>query len=156
MRPRPGVEKRRVPLWLNHEAVRFVWSAAAVSWMALIFYFSSRSPEALPAPKALAWFGSMQNIVAHLALFGVLGPLLLAACWTWMSGAAGQWRWVLLAAAMGALYGVLDEYHQSFVPGRKATLFDVAVDGAGIWLGLGGLQGAFLLISGLRQRRLSS
>ena len=37
-----------------------------------------------------------------------------------------------LAAIAGAiLYGISDEFHQSFVPGRDASLFDVGVDMVG-------------------------
>ncbi|WP_285767907.1 VanZ family protein [Peribacillus sp. SI8-4] len=38
----------------------------------------------------------------------------------------------LLAALASCLYGVLDEYHQSFVPYRSATLIDVIKDIIGV------------------------
>jgi VanZ family protein len=37
---------------------------------------------------------------------------------------------------MASLYGVFDEWHQSFVPGRYASLTDVALDVAGAVLGI--------------------
>jgi hypothetical protein len=59
------------------------------------------------------------------------------------------WRWALRAwsrtAGTGALAacvialacGVLDEWNQSFVPGRYASLTDIALNGAGVALGMG-------------------
>jgi len=53
------------------------------------------------------------------------------------------WRWRRIAGAtlLGAfvitvLYGVSDEFHQSFVPGRTPDVADVAADAAGAALAL--------------------
>ena len=54
----------------------------------------------------------------------------------WVAGPARQARWALLAAGLGVLHGGLDEYHQSFVPGRSASAMDVLVDSVGVTLGL--------------------
>jgi VanZ family protein len=54
------------------------------------------------------------------------------------SGLRG-WRVVLLAAGAALLIGVLDEWHQVFLPGRQAGLDDLAADV------VGGLAGALLL-----------
>ncbi len=42
---------------------------------------------------------------------------------------------IALAAAAGLLYGVFDELHQSFVPGRNCDIADIAADGIGACLG---------------------
>lgn len=61
---------------------------------------------------------------------------------------ASAWRWALRdwlhapgaraagAFAIASAYGVLDEWHQSFVPARYASLTDVAFDVAGAALGI--------------------
>ncbi len=41
---------------------------------------------------------------------------------------------VLLAAMVGTAYALSDEFHQTFVPGRTASLYDVAFDTLGIFL----------------------
>lgn len=41
-----------------------------------------------------------------------------------------------LAIGLGALYGAFDEFHQSFVAGRQATLGDFAADIAGCTVGV--------------------
>ena len=53
--------------------------------------------------------------------------------WPWM----GLW---LLAGALCFAYGLSDEWHQSFVPGREASIWDA---GADFW---GGLFGAGLYL----------
>jgi VanZ family protein len=57
--------------------------------------------------------------------------------------AAGEWRgvtlWALVTAWLIAVaYGLVDEWHQSFVPARTADLRDAAADAAGAALALGG------------------
>ena len=42
----------------------------------------------------------------------------------------------LLFLLMGMGYGALDEWHQSFVPGRHASVGDWVADSAGVMLGL--------------------
>ena len=39
---------------------------------------------------------------------------------------------IILAIVLAILYGVSDELHQFFVPGRHMSLFDVFLDGAGV------------------------
>ena len=49
-------------------------------------------------------------------------------------------RVFLIAAVVGLCYGISDEVHQSFVPGREASVFDVLADGVGsvvgAWVGV--------------------
>jgi len=67
-------------------------------------------------------------------------PAYAALAWAWC-WALGAWMHVLAARAIGACviasaYGIFDEWHQSFVPGRYASLTDVALDVAGAVLGI--------------------
>ncbi len=66
---------------------------------------------------------------AHVMVYGALGLALVAALGgMWVSG---TWRWVLALLAL-ALVGVLDEWHQTSVPGRTGRAVDVLVDLAGL------------------------
>jgi VanZ family protein len=92
--------------------------------MAFIFAMSSR--EQFPAPPGFSI--AMLSIVAHIILYGVLATLLLIA----FERDGRTTRTARLAAIAGTiLYGISDEFHQSFVPGRDASLFDVGVDMVG-------------------------
>ena len=58
----------------------------------------------------------------------------------WPGSKAKAWRLsavAALAAALAAVYGVSDELHQSFVPGRTADGADVVADAVGAVLGAG-------------------
>lgn len=66
--------------------------------------------------------------VLHGILFASLG---LAAGWALEGRLA--WLWIL---GLLVLIGGLDEFHQSFVPGREVSLGDVVADGVGAALGL--------------------
>lgn len=101
--------------------VRVARSLPAVIWMAFIFAMSSQ--EQFPQTFGVSVF--LLSIVAHLALYGILALLLLLA----IDRNARPSRSTLLVAIAGAaLYGVSDEIHQSFVPGRVPSVFDLAVN----------------------------
>lgn len=91
--------------------------------MGLIFALSAQPgvPGLMPEIPGL-------DKAAHALEYAVLGLLLARAF-------GGGWRRVLAAVAVAALYGLTDEWHQSFVPGREATLGDWAADWAGALAG---------------------
>lgn len=131
----PTMRQARVQLfwWIG----RLVTSAALGGWMRLIFYLSSKSPSELPHQlEVFSWLGKLRDVAGHLFLYGVLGMIATAALACLVAGATRRALSALVATGLGALYGVLDEYHQSFVPGRSASAMDVVVDSVGVTLGL--------------------
>lgn len=92
--------------------------------MGAIFLLSSRST--LPKPESIS--GEIFSIAGHLGAFGVLA----IALW-WALGLADlpPRQRVLLAFVGAVLYGVSDEWHQSFVPGRYPDWRDIATDAIG-------------------------
>lgn len=101
--------------------------------MAVIFWLSSQ--PLLPAVSLLpAWLS--HDWLHHGLAFGGLAVLLLRAL---ADADPRQVRPALLALAwMGATaYGVTDEWHQWFVPGRTPDLRDIVADGSGAALALG-------------------
>ena len=70
--------------------------------------------------------------VMHFVGYSVLGGLAMlgAAPWRRFRPALGAWLLV-------ALWGACDEWHQSFVPGRDASLGELAADVGGAALGVG-------------------
>ncbi len=94
-----------------------------LAYAGLIFYLSSR---AWPTPSMLP-LGA--DKVVHVLMYAVLGFSLL---WALRSTGLKYSRYaVLIAASIAALYGALDEFHQSFVPGRNASIYDFVADGIG-------------------------
>ena len=100
--------------------------------MALIFQASSSSPQEVnESLVAVGWLGPYRNIMGHLVQYGVLGSLLQICIWSWRNSMDRSVRWAVVATTIALLYGIFDEYHQSLVPGRTATLLDVVVDSVG-------------------------
>jgi VanZ family protein len=65
---------------------------------------------------------------AHVVIYGALGLSLAAALDG--AGSGGRRRW-MLAGVILVLVAALDEWHQTFVPGRTGRAVDVLVDLAG-------------------------
>ena len=99
-------------------------------WMGGIFVFSAQS--SLPGlPDDVA--DILLKKSGHAAEYAVLAILAVRAFRAGRPLARGDlWRALLLAA----LYAATDEFHQGFVPGRNARLFDWSVDVLGASLGL--------------------
>ena len=117
-------------------------AGASLAWMGLIFYLSSLTQEDAGRPlesPVVSWLSVLRSYSAHLVLYGVLASLVQGSLRNWKPAAGYQLWWVLAAAAFATLYGVSDEYHQSFVPGRSASLLDMLVNGVGAATAAGGL-----------------
>ena len=111
-----------------------LWGPVVVQ-MAIIFIASS-IPNLTHTP------GGVSDKTAHFAAYAILGVLLLralaGASWTRIGArhAIGAW-------AMACVYGLSDEWHQTFVPGRTAAWDDLIADalGAGFAVLLGSAAG---------------
>ena len=99
------------------------WGPAA-AWAALLFFLSAL--PAVSSPARLP-FGDK---IGHFALYAVLGLLL---AWGRSRAAAPVAHVILIA--IGALYGLTDEWHQMFVPGRVPDVADWIADVAGFCYG---------------------
>lgn len=89
-----------------------------LAWAAAIFWASSRPSVGIHL------VGGLDKVV-HFGVYAVLGAL-LARAWTWPPG----------VIAAGWLYGLSDEFHQTFVPGRTAEAADWIADALGVMVGL--------------------
>ena len=96
---------------------------ASLLYMAVIFFLSSQSGDSgvgVPAP----W-----DKLAHVLEYALLGFLLCRGL-QW-----ARWYWIL-AWTVAVLYGITDEIHQSFVPGRDASPWDAFADVVGAMVGI--------------------
>ena len=96
-----------------------------ILYAGFIFYLS-----ALSSPVS----GVSTNLsILHVPLFFVLCYLLTRAIIA-SSGNIGLGRAMIVAVAITTAYGVLDEFHQLFVPGRTFSYSDMELDflGAGL------------------------
>jgi len=105
------------------------WSPA-LAWAALILFLGTR-PAVADLPFAA--FPGLDK-AAHAVVYGVLGFLAIRAL-----GTTGPWRALAWGAAIGLLWGFLDEWAQTAIPSRTAEVGDLLADMAGAaaggWLG---------------------
>jgi VanZ family protein len=93
--------------------------------MGIIFLLSSMPGERLFLPPIV-------NIdkVAHMAIYGLLAAAVFHAFGVRLN--CMHPRMIpLLVIVICTLYGVTDEFHQSFVPNRSSSIFDILADGIG-------------------------
>ncbi len=97
------------------------WGPAAL-WAAVLFLLSELPGTGVSLPADT-------DKLVHGGLYLILG---LSLAW----GKARTGSGVLVVVLMGVGYGALDEWHQSFVPGRDVSVGDWAADSIGAMLGL--------------------
>lgn len=111
-----------------------------LAWMGLIFSFSAQ-PDLPSAPGP--WLDTLLKKIGHALGYGILA-------WLYLRALRGRFHHPTAARAIAlcltVAYALSDEYHQTFVPGRNGTPWDVGVDGLGA-------LGAMLLEWRLQHRR---
>jgi VanZ family protein len=112
-RPASRMNKRSLAAWLP-----------AVAWAGLIFAFSAQANLRFVPDEGLDF---VIRKLGHMAVFGVLALLLWRAL-AMTTALRRPWLWAL---ALTVLYAITDEFHQSFVAGRSASMRDVGIDAAG-------------------------
>ena len=160
MRDEFGIAFSRGLLFLSRVPKGFLirnW-LPAIAWMIFIFIGSTSVLSAQHTSRIivpfLRWINpgisedtirTVQTTIrktGHVSEYSVLALLIL---WARRrdrrpSGATVGWNWsdAILALVVAAAYAGTDEFHQSFVPGREASVWDVLIDtvgaGAGIFL----------------------
>lgn len=102
----------------------------AILWMSFLAYLSH---QAAPLERVAS---DIDPFLAHVAVYSILGFLLHAAL-AGYNHAAPRWIPASIAFALAVLYGVGDEIHQAYVPGRVASELDLIADGIGAAIGVG-------------------
>jgi VanZ family protein len=102
-----------------------LWGPVAV-YMAAIFFVSAQ-PDAGPP-------SGVSDVSAHAVAYLLLGILVVRAL---VGGLPARVSWAdaLAAVVICTLYGVTDEFHQSFVPQRMAEVRDIYADAVGASVG---------------------
>lgn len=90
----------------------------------VLWLFPNTTPESL----AVVHFATRK--AAHFGEYCLLG-LLSARAFRKSSHLVLQRHWFVVALLLIAVYALLDEYHQSFVPSRTASIYDSFIDMAG-------------------------
>jgi VanZ family protein len=93
-----------------------------------IWFLSSQS--ILPQPKGILGFDKLQHLIAYLVLAGAVGFWISPEFWRQRRFLA-----LFLVGLVSSAYGVIDEVHQLFTPGRDCNVWDWIADTLGAVLG---------------------
>ena len=118
------LKTRQIPTRVTRQLI--AW-APAIGWAMVLFLLSSLSDSDL---SSFAFSFPFDDKVMHLALYSVLGGTLQFGR---LSSNSGLAHWTVIA--IGIIYGVSDEWHQSFVPGRNPSAADLLADTMGVLVG---------------------
>ncbi|MFY9803272.1 MAG: VanZ family protein [Candidatus Acidiferrales bacterium] len=124
--------------WLKRWWPAIVWAIAISSFSTGAFTSENTSRIILPilhflfphaSPDTLAFMHHIIRKCAHFTEYFIFSLLILRG---FRAGEKGtRLRWALLTILIVAGYASLDEFHQSFVPGRTAAVGDVLIDTSG-------------------------
>ena len=90
----------------------------------ILWLFPNTSPETLLSVHLVT------RKIAHFTEYAILG-FLAARAFRTSSRPAIRDHWFVISAALIVVYALVDEYHQSFVPTRTASVWDSLIDMAG-------------------------
>lgn len=82
------------------------------------------------SPENVAMIQGVIRKLGHVTEYFILGILLFRA-FRGGSNELRSMRWAFSSLLVVVLYAASDEFHQSFVPARTASLFDVGIDTLG-------------------------
>ncbi len=98
----------------------------AIIWAGFIFFLSSRQFSGLPL------FPGADKII-HVCIYMVLGYFIARALTKGHD--VKKYQAIIIATLLAGVYGLSDEFHQSFVPGRSVEILDMLSDFLGGLLG---------------------
>ncbi|MGA2623632.1 MAG: VanZ family protein [Bacteroidota bacterium] len=98
----------------------------AIIWAVVIFILSSVPSSAIPKMDILS-----HDKLIHGTIFFIFGVFVYRALAPGNASHRFNWKRALVSFAIVAGYGILDELHQHFVPGRTPDIYDALADALG-------------------------
>jgi VanZ family protein len=108
---------------------RIIHLVPMIAIMGAIFFLSHQPGDSLYMPSIL-WFDKL----AHMAIYALLAATVLYAFYASyprFKNDEGKVLASLLTMTICILYGIGDEFHQSFIPDRFVSVGDVVADAVG-------------------------
>ena len=139
--------------WLKRWGPAIVWAIAISGFSTGLFTSEHTSRIIIPvlhflfphaSPATLEFAHHIIRKCAHFTEYFIFSLLVLRGIRAGEKGT--HLRWALITILIVAGYAALDEFHQSFVPGRTAAVADVLIDTIGgataqivawLWMALG-------------------
>ncbi len=145
---------------IRRKSVFAVFLALSLIWMIVIFGFSSNNAEdstvqsngvtelfarifipgfdELPEEQQqeiISRYDGPVRKLAHFVSYAILGFLACGTAITCPLGNVSIYVMPIVSTAVGVLFAVSDEYHQTYVDGRAGQLKDIFIDSAGVVCG---------------------
>jgi VanZ family protein len=146
--------------WIRHWWPALIWALVISGFSTITFTSENTRHFIIPILHFLLPHASAETLdflhhiirkCGHLTEYFILSMLILRGI---RAGEKGMHvRWALVTILIIAGYAALDEYHQSFVPGRTAAVGDVLIDTSG---GIAAqiVASLFVLLGKAREKRL--
>ena len=99
-------------------------------WLLLIYSFSSHPTK---ATSDIYWEDFIIKKLAHIVEYAILTAFLYRAL---LSSGIRKKEAALTSIFFALVYGMTDEYHQSFIPGREPRIRDIVFDTIGSLLAI--------------------
>ena len=106
------------------EKIIFYW-LPVILWAAMIFTFSANPTT---PTSEIHWQDFIIKKTLHILFYGIFATLLYRA---FRTSQVGKSKAGYISIIIALLYGVTDEIHQSFTPGRMPRVYDVVFDTIG-------------------------
>ena len=108
---------------------RLTWYWIPTLGYCIVIFGLSSSSKAVTIPS---FYGA--DKVLHGIEYAILGLLLARSIFSSKPRFSNR-SLIVLIVTLATLYGISDEIHQAFVPGRTASFWDVLADGSGSLIG---------------------
>lgn len=128
----------RAGAWFDTAVRRWLAVPRPLRWLPVavlvaLLWWSSSTP---PRPTEPSIVGAFVHNAMHVVAYAIVAAAVW--CAAHAPGSGDQRRAAAVAIAFAIGYGVVDELHQSHVPGRVASAWDVGSDACGallaVWL----------------------
>lgn len=109
----------------------FVINQGPAILVAIILFILS----SIPYPPTIKLNVSYEDLIMHAIAYGVFGFFVARALYNQNGYLRLKENLLLFTFIIGTVYGISDEIHQYFVPGRFSDILDVLADSVGIIIG---------------------
>lgn len=104
----------------------FRYKFPAIVWAVAIYLISS-----IPGSKLPKFAHHINDKIIHGSIFFIFGLLVYRALEPRVKPESFNWKRLTISIGAVILYGLSDEFHQGFVPGRTEDVLDATADSVG-------------------------
>ena len=104
----------------------FRYQFPAIAWAVIIYLISS-----VPGSKIPKFAHLINDKIIHASIFFIFGLLVYRSLEPRVKPETFNWTRLFISIGAVIIYGLSDEFHQGFVPGRTEDILDATADSVG-------------------------